>query len=173
VGNAKDWIKVDDKWLTAAQKVYAGGDAVKLGLVTIAIGQARVAAEMIDAELRGLQVPAAQQLPVIKQEKIKLDWYQAAQRAEQRLVPVEERLSAAEPMTLETNLGVSREQVAEEAKRCLSCGMCMDCDNCWMYCTSNGFERLPKGQHYRIKLELCNGCRKCGEECPAGYIDLV
>ena len=55
----------------------------------------------------------------------------------------------------------------------MSCGMCMDCETCWMYCTNNGFVKLPKGEHYRIKLELCNGCKKCAEECPCGYIDLV
>jgi NADPH-dependent glutamate synthase beta subunit-like oxidoreductase/Pyruvate/2-oxoacid:ferredoxin oxidoreductase delta subunit len=176
VGNAKDWIKVDEKWLTAAQKVYAGGDAIKLGLVTIAIGQARAAAELIDYELRGLQVPEKAQLPVIKQEKIKLDWYQAAQRAEQRLVSVEERFASADPMTLETNLGVAREKVEEEAKRCLSCGMCMDCDNCWMYCQDQVVVKLektlPVGQHYTYKHELCQGCEKCAEECPCGFIDM-
>ena len=33
--------------------VYAGGDDVELGLVTIAISQGRFAAEAIDARLRG------------------------------------------------------------------------------------------------------------------------
>ena len=56
---------------------------------------------------------------------------------------------------------------------CMSCGLCMDCERCWMYCTTNCFEKLPKGQHYRINLEACNGCRKCADECPCGYIDMV
>jgi NADPH-dependent glutamate synthase beta subunit-like oxidoreductase len=176
VGNAKDWIKVDEKWRTALARVYAGGDAVKLGLVTIAIGQARAAAALIDAELRGVELPPAEQLPVIKKEKIKLDWYPAAQRQEQRIVAVEERLAAAEPMTLETNLGIPREQIVEEAKRCMSCGMCMDCDNCWMYCQDQVVVKLEKtlpiGQHYTYKHELCQGCEKCAEECPCGYIDM-
>ena len=29
-----------------------------------------------------------------------------------------------------------------------------------------------KGEHYKIKLELCNGCKKCAEACPCGYIEL-
>ena len=64
-------------------------------------------------------------------------------------------------------------EVADEAARCLSCGFCMDCDSCWTYCTARGFERLPKGQHYRVKLDLCNGCGKCADVCPSGYIDMV
>jgi Pyruvate/2-oxoacid:ferredoxin oxidoreductase delta subunit len=81
----------------------------------------------------------------------------------------------------------SREpEIAAEAKRCLSCGLCMDCERCWMYCTNNCFEKLPKRagaeQHagperklasYSVKLELCNGCRKCADECPCGYIEMV
>ena len=61
----------------------------------------------------------------------------------------------------------------EEAKRCMSCGMCMDCETCWMYCTNNCFVKLPKGEHYKIKLEVCNGCQKCAQECPCGYIEMV
>ena len=48
-----------------------------------------------------------------------------------------------------------------EAARCMSCGMCMDCETCWMYCSKNCFVKLPKGEHYKIKLDLCNGCGKC------------
>jgi Pyruvate/2-oxoacid:ferredoxin oxidoreductase delta subunit len=57
-----------------------------------------------------------------------------------------------------------------EAARCMSCGMCMDCETCWMYCSKNCFVKLPKGEHYKIKLDLCNGCGKCAESCPCGYI---
>jgi Pyruvate/2-oxoacid:ferredoxin oxidoreductase delta subunit len=51
--------------------------------------------------------------------------------------------------------------------------MCMDCENCWMYCTNNCFVKLPKGEHYKVKLEVCNGCKKCAEECPCGYIEMM
>jgi Fe-S-cluster-containing hydrogenase component 2 len=32
--------------------------------------------------------------------------------------------------------------------------------------------RLPKGEHSKIKLEVCNGCKKCAEACPSGYIEM-
>ena len=69
-------------------------------------------------------------------------------------------------------LGLTEAEVVEEAKRCMSCGMCMDCETCWMYCSNNCFVKLPKGEHYKIKLELCNGCKKCVEACPCGYIEM-
>jgi Pyruvate/2-oxoacid:ferredoxin oxidoreductase delta subunit len=101
-------------------------------------------------------------------EKMKIGWYKPSDRRERTHVPVGER----GPDT-EIEIGLSEADALDEAKRCMSCGMCMDCETCWMYCTNNCFVKLPKGEHYKIKLEVCNGCKKCAEECPCGYIDLV
>jgi NADPH-dependent glutamate synthase beta subunit-like oxidoreductase/Pyruvate/2-oxoacid:ferredoxin oxidoreductase delta subunit len=174
IGNPKDWIKVDGQWKTAKPHVLAGGDAVKLGLVTVAIGQGRFAAEIIDADLRGEQPKTVDGMPVIRHDKIKLDWYPPATRGEQTFVPVAERFASSDAMSLETALGVPQAKILDESKRCFSCGMCMDCDNCWMYCQDQVVVKLDKslpiGEHYTYKLELCQGCEKCAEECPCGYI---
>ncbi|MCP5111588.1 MAG: glutamate synthase, partial [bacterium] len=90
-----------------------------------------------------------------------------AKRHERSHVAVEER-----GMDTEIERGLSEGEVLEEAQRCMSCGMCMDCETCWMYCTNNAFERLPKGEHYKVKLELCNGCKKCADACPCGFIEM-
>ena len=47
-----------------------------------------------------------------------------------------------------------------EAKRCMSCGMCMDCETCWMYCSTNAFVKLPKGEHYKIKTRSMQRMRQ-------------
>ncbi len=177
VGNAKDWIKIDEQGKTSLPNTFAGGDATNLGLVTIAIGQGRMAAEVIDAELRGETYKPANVPSVIKEDKIKMDWYPAAERQTHKSVPVAERFANGNSMTLETNLGLERVQAVEEAKRCFSCGMCMNCDNCWMYCQDQAVTKLekslPVGQHYAYKHELCTGCEKCAEECPCGFIDML
>ncbi len=164
----KNWIKVNEWGETGVDGIFAGGDDVALGLVAIAIGQGRFAAEAIDARFRGRPLRKPELPPPIAADKLKLDWYQPAERHERKHVPVEQR-----DMTTEIELGLSEDEVLAEARRCMSCGMCMDCETCWMYCTPNAFERLPKGQHYRVKLELCNGCKKCAEACPCGYIEMV
>ena len=38
--------------------------------------------------------------------------------------------------------------------------------------SNNCFVKLPKGEHYKIRLELCNGCGKCVEACPCGYVEV-
>jgi Pyruvate/2-oxoacid:ferredoxin oxidoreductase delta subunit len=126
--------------------------------ISPAIAQGREVAEEIDAFLCGRPAETKTLPPVIKADRMKLDWYPAA--------PPHAEVSPA------VQLGLTEAEVLEEAKRCLSCGMCMDCETCWMYCSVNCFTKLPKGEHYKIKLELCNGCKKCAEVCPCGYIDL-
>ena len=165
---ADGWIKINEWGNTGTDGVYGGGDDVALGLVSIAIAQGRFAAEAIDACLRGTRLVKPDLPAQMKPEKMKLAWYKEAPRHERSHVPVEQR-----GMNTEIESGLSDAEAREEAKRCLSCGMCMDCETCWMYCTPNAFTKLPKGQHYRVKLELCNGCKKCAEECPCGYIEMV
>jgi Pyruvate/2-oxoacid:ferredoxin oxidoreductase delta subunit len=45
-----------------------------------------------------------------------------------------------------------------------------------MYCQSNCFKKLPsptQGAYYKVDLNVCDGCRKCAEECPCGFLDLI
>ena len=164
----KDWIKADEWGATPIDGVFSGGDDVNLGLVTIAIGQGRFAAEAIDARLRGTTLEKPPVPPPIEPDHMKLGWYKESARNERTHVAVADR-----GLETEIEQGLAEDEALAEAKRCMSCGMCMDCETCWMYCTNNAFAKLPKGEHYKIKLELCNGCKKCAEECPCGYIDLV
>ncbi len=164
----KDWIKANEWGTTPIDGVFAGGDDVNLGLVTIAIGQGRFAAEAIDARLRGTPLEKLPVPPPIKPDHMKLGWYKESARHERAHVAVADR-----GLETEIEQSLAENEVLAEAGRCMSCGMCMDCEACWMYCTNNAFAKLPKGEHYKIKLELCNGCKKCAEECPCGYIDLV
>jgi NADPH-dependent glutamate synthase beta subunit-like oxidoreductase/Pyruvate/2-oxoacid:ferredoxin oxidoreductase delta subunit len=163
----KDWFKINDFGAMSVEGVFAGGDDTDLGLVTIAIAQGRFAADAIDAYFNGKTLEKPKAPPVLTADKLKLEYYPASARHEGHRVPVVER----QPDT-EIELGLTEAEVVEEAKRCMSCGLCMDCETCWMYCTNNCFVRLPKGEHYKIKLELCNGCKKCADACPCGYIEL-
>ena len=123
-----------------------------LNTVSVAIAQGRAVAEAISAHLEGRSAAQPSAPAVIRSESLKLDWYPAAQRVDGENAPMTEAEALA------------------EAARCMSCGMCMDCETCWMYCSKNCFVKLPKGEHYKIKLDLCNGCGKCAESCPCGYI---
>jgi dissimilatory sulfite reductase flavoprotein subunit len=164
----KGLVAADEWGSTGLEGVYAGGDDVGLGLVTLAISQGRFAAEAIDARLQSKTLERPAIPAVINTERMKLDYYKQSSRHERRRVPPEQRSVATE-----IEMGLSEAEADEEARRCLSCGMCMDCETCWMYCTNNCFVKLPKGEHYRIKLEVCNGCKKCAEECPCGYIEMA
>jgi NADPH-dependent glutamate synthase beta subunit-like oxidoreductase/Pyruvate/2-oxoacid:ferredoxin oxidoreductase delta subunit len=164
----KDWIRVDEWGTTHEEGVFSGGDDVELGLATIAISQGRFAAEAIDARFRGKTLEKHEKPALIKTDRMKIAWYKEAFRNERGHLPVEER-----GMESEIELGLGEAQAVDEAKRCMSCGLCMDCETCWMYCTNSCFVKLPKGEHYKVKLEVCNGCKKCAEECPCGYIEMV
>ena len=122
-----------------------------LNTVSVAIAQGRAVAEAISAHIEGRSATPSTAPAVIRSDKLKLDWYPAAQSVDGGVVMTEAEALA-------------------EAARCMSCGMCMDCETCWMYCSKNCFVKLPKGEHYKIKLDLCNGCGKCAESCPCGYI---
>ena len=67
----------------------------------------------------------------------------------------------------------SAAEAAAEARRCLQCGGCIACDNCWKYCPDQAVIRpLEPGAPYRFRLEFCQGCSKCAEQCPTTYIEM-
>jgi NADPH-dependent glutamate synthase beta subunit-like oxidoreductase len=77
----------------------------------------------------------------------------------------------------ERMVGLTDKQAVDEAKRCMSCGMCFECDNCVIYCPQVAVKRTPKseatmGRYVYTDYDLCIGCHICADVCPTGYIKM-
>ncbi|MBV2121078.1 MAG: NAD(P)-binding protein [Candidatus Thiodiazotropha sp. (ex Ctena orbiculata)] len=73
--------------------------------------------------------------------------------------------------------GLNQEQVQEEAKRCMSCGMCFECDNCVVFCPQDAVFRVKRnetttGRYVDTDYNKCIGCHVCTDVCPTGYIQM-
>jgi dissimilatory sulfite reductase flavoprotein subunit len=168
--NGKHWIAVDAFGATNTTGVWAGGDVTQLDLVTTAVGHGRRAAEAIERQFLGT-APAEDKMEVIRTDRILLDHYAKAERAEPTTLPVDQRVDAVDR---EVNLGLSRDQAIAESRRCMSCGYCFDCEKCWMYCQDQAVDKpMQRGVLYTFKLQNCTGCAKCKEICPCGFIEMA
>lgn len=86
--------------------------------------------------------------------------------AEQALNNFEERV-----------LPLSEAEAQAEAKRCMSCGLCFECDNCVVYCPQTAVFKVPKskattGRYVDTDYSKCVGCHICKDVCPTGYIQM-
>ncbi len=73
--------------------------------------------------------------------------------------------------------GLTEDQARKEGERCMSCGMCLECDNCVIYCPQKAVERVPKmnravGHYVYTDYAKCIGCHICKDVCPSGYIQM-
>jgi len=71
--------------------------------------------------------------------------------------------------------GMSEEEAVKEADRCMSCGMCFECDSCVIYCPQDAIFRVNKsestmGRYVDTDYTKCIGCHICEDVCPSGYI---
>jgi len=108
---------------------------------------------------------------VVDPLSVKPDYYDASQRGRAPRRPAETWL--AEP-DREIDQTLTVDEACREAERCMSCGLCFGCQQCFMYCNARGFTRVEEpepGRYYALALEACEGCGKCIEVCPCGYLE--
>ena len=173
-----DALRPEGEWLQPADRpdspILAGGDVTGLNIASHAIAQGRAAAERVHARLRGLPEPKIEPNgAAIGTERVKTDFYPTSPRVSIPELEVEKRL--ADPAR-EASATISEDEFLQEIGRCLSCGSCFGCLHCWMYCNARGFTRLESplpGRYFALSLDVCEGCGKCIDVCPCGYLGVL
>ncbi len=74
-------------------------------------------------------------------------------------------------------IGLTEAEAIDEGKRCMSCGMCFECDNCVIFCPQTAVYRVDKaerttGRYVATDYAKCIGCHICADVCPTGYIKM-
>jgi ferredoxin len=166
------WLQVHEGGMGTT--LFAGGDVLGLGIAGNAIVQGRRAAERLHAHLRGENFAEAQeqQKPQIGAERLKFESRPPEPATKTPRLPVQERLSTNLP---EVTATISENAFLSEVERCYSCGSCMGCEQCSMFCTPGCFTRLEEvgpGMYFTLALDNCEQCGKCVEVCPCGFLDV-
>jgi len=163
-------VIVDDNMMTGHPGIFAGGDMVPSErTVTVAVGHGKKAARHIDAYLRGAQYVKPPKHDLVTFDKLHV-WYftDAAQRPQSHLDIGRRKMGFEEVVS-----GLSQKEAVFEAKRCLSCGNCYECDGCYGSCPENAVIKLGPGKRYQYNYDLCTGCAVCYEQCPCHAIEMM
>jgi len=183
VENTHGFILTDPKSLmTKVPGVFAGGD-VEHGPRTAveAIRSGKIAANAIDAWLRGVPMDDATGMPVRRADVLPLHVVAADRTHLPRAVmperSVEEVLGLGNYVQIEE--GLTDAMAHDEARRCLRCDVCIGCGLCMAACSEMGIDALRMADTEAGRLayfdftrpaELCIGCGACTQLCPTGAI---
>lgn len=145
----KGMVKVNEYFQAEVNpKVFFPGDIVKLGLFTNAIGDGRKVAINVAKMLSGQELEKFEKAPMIPQDRIKKEYYN--------------------PIHHQNVLAMDTE---DEQKRCLSCGVCRDCEFCKEVCPELAISRVSNDDgsyEYISDSNKCIGCGICAGVCPCG-----
>ncbi len=153
--------------------LFAIGDlATGDGTVAGAIGSGRRSAVHIHGVLSGEEVRITEHADalrdvgvwrdeVIRADAMKLHLFERQPFAEGDSLGVAKRRSTFD----EVHMGL---EDTAEAARCLSCGVCNECDFCCTYCPEGVLKRV--GHRLEFDYGYCKGCGVCAAECPRNVI---
>jgi NADPH-dependent glutamate synthase beta subunit-like oxidoreductase len=163
-------VVVDSNMMTGHEGIFAGGDMVPSDRsVTIAVGHGKHAARHIDAFLQGDVYTRGPRHEIIGHERLHL-WYRThAPKKEQDRIPLDQREEGFE----EIMQNLTEPEALFEAKRCLSCGNCFECDGCYGACPQDAIIKLGPGKRYKFDFDKCTGCAVCFEQCPCHAIEMI
>jgi NADPH-dependent glutamate synthase beta subunit-like oxidoreductase len=176
-----DWLPADwtdggligvDEFGRVADRVFVGGDVMRgPSMVVDALGDGKRAARDIDRVLRGAALEHDPEPEVMPYEKLNTAYFRHADRVPVPLSPPAERAAS---QVAEVTLAYSREEAVAEADRCMSCGVCNGCDNCYIVCPDVSVLRdARENGAYSIRTHYCKGCLVCVQECPTGCLEKV
>ncbi len=166
-----DVVDVDPNTLmTAVPGIFAGGDAVPSDrTVTIGVGHGKKAAHRIDAWLNVEEYVPREKNPIVGLDQMNVWYFGDHARRQHEETHIDKRMEDFGEIVA----GLSDAEAEFEARRCLSCGNCFECDGCFGACPEDAVIKLGKGNRYRFDYEKCTGCATCYEQCPVHAIEMI
>jgi len=147
--------------------VFCAGDMAWGGTVTEAIGSGNKAAAELDAYLRNMPYDSKETLPeIVLPEDINYTYYLPTPRHQAQLYHPENFHHDFTEVTRD----MDEKDIVDETERCLHCGDCYLCGNCFNYCPDAAILVDDKGR-IRIDYDYCKGCGICVQECPCSAIE--
>ena len=163
-------VIVDSHMMTGCPGVFAGGDMVPSErTVTTGVGHGKKAALHIDAWLNDRVYRKPPTSAIVHADLLEPWFSTRAPQSSQARLTEEKRTSGFEEVTQ----GLSEKDATYEARRCLSCGNCFECDGCYGACPEDAIIKLGPGARYRFDYQLCTGCAVCFEQCPCHAIEMI
>ena len=163
-------VVVNDQMMTGLPGLFAGGDMVPDDrTVTIAVGHGKKSARFIDAYLREKEFVKPAKHDGVDYEMLNVWYYSDANQREQHRIDTTKRTETFD----EVVGGLDKRAAIYEARRCLSCGNCFECDGCYAACPEDAVIKLGPGKRYKYDYDLCTGCAVCFEQCPCAAIKMV
>ncbi len=150
--------------------IFAGGDlATNDGTVTAAVGSGRRAALHIHRTLADEDLFPQEQPAVAGPEVMTFHAFGHQQRERGVTVPAKVRHSSFTEVRLGLIDEPGHESAMLEAERCLSCGVCNECDRCLTFCPEGVMQHSGDAE-YTFNYDYCKGCGVCASQCPRGVV---
>jgi len=172
LAHGADHLPVDGNgFVIGSQRSFSAGDACPGGgTVSHAIGSAHKTAIAMEIFLsQSVLPPVLETRQAISFQNLNLHYFEPSPPMDMTPSSVG-ILSWEEPQE-----SFSEELARREAERCLSCGACLRCDNCWTLCPDNAVLKTREDSQdpYVLDYGFCKGCGICAHECPTGFIRMI
>jgi NADPH-dependent glutamate synthase beta subunit-like oxidoreductase len=178
---------------TGVKGIFAGGDlASNQRTVAHAIGSGKKAALAIDCYLNGKNSEEALRQILIGEgpsismfrylhpqerlmnphvvtfDELNTDYFESSRRQRETKGFIKKRIKGFGEVTCGFTEGIA----LDEAERCFSCGTCVGCENCYVFCPDASIIKIGEVLSHQVDYDFCKGCGICFSECPRGVISL-
>jgi len=178
---------------TGIKGIFAGGDLTSnQRTVAHAIGSGKKAALAIDCYLKGNDSEEALRQVLIGEgpsismfrylhpqerlmnphavtfDELNTDYFEPSRRQREIKGLSKKRIRGFGEVTSGFTEGIA----LDEAERCFSCGTCVGCENCYVFCPDASIIKMGGVISHQVDYDFCKGCGICFSECPRGVISL-